>query len=393
MTLLDTLFAPGDLQDAITAGHVVRTEHPDLPLALFSYTRACQYSSAWTAVTTRCRGLIVDERTGAVVAWPFEKFFNTAEHNLGRPYAPPLPDEPFRVYDKVDGSLGIVFFFGGRWHAATRGAFSSREAQWAQRWLDAGDTTGLRPGTTYLAEIVFPGNRVVVDYRGRTDLVLLAAFGSDGAELDLDVAAGHWRGVGSVVRSWPAMELAELIANTEANRSADGSPLSGLDSEGYVLRFNSGMRAKAKLTEYVLMHRTVSGTTERTVWRHLGVAKFHALPAKAVARAVRCSESEVVRLAATASGPLEVLLAGVPDEFDAWVRDVVARLEAEFDETTEVIKEAFARQCHLVGDREAFATAARAYPPLIRSALFLLRDGADIGLHLWNGIQPRPADA
>ncbi len=131
----------------------------------------------------RCRGLVADDTTGRIVGLPLPKFFNLAEHATGSPYAPPLPDEPFEVYDKVDGSLAVVFHYAGRWHAASKGSFTSSQAVWAQRRLDAADTTGLAPGTTYLAEMLYPANRIVVNYGERRDLVLLAVFGPDGTEV------------------------------------------------------------------------------------------------------------------------------------------------------------------------------------------------------------------
>jgi RNA ligase len=387
LTHLADLFSTADLTRAVNDGHVVRNRHPHLPLVMLSYTRACQYAGAWTPLTTRCRGLVVDERTGTIVAWPFEKFFNVPEHALGRAYAPPLPDEPFRIYDKVDGSLGIIFHFGGRWHAASKGSFDSPQAQWAQQWLDARDTTGLRPGTTYLAEIVHPGNRIVVNYGDLSDLVLLGAFAADGSEIDLDEAGTQWTGVGSVVRTWPAMELADLLARTETNRGADGTALSGLAAEGYVLRFASGVRAKAKLAEYVQLHKVVTGASEVDIWRNLGAEKLAAHPVKHVAKALGCSVTDLIAMTSGVS-PLEALLGKVPDEIDAWVRTVTASLEQQADQLRQAIETAFAHHAHLAPDRPAFAGAVRDLDKDIRSGLFLLLDDRDPALHIWRAIRP-----
>lgn len=107
LTLAD-LIDPGLLAAEIGEGWITRKTHPTLPLSIYTYSRVCQYSRHWTPATLRCRGLIADDTTGAIVARPFDKFFNTAEHDLGYDYAPPLPDEPFEIYDKEDGSLGIL---------------------------------------------------------------------------------------------------------------------------------------------------------------------------------------------------------------------------------------------------------------------------------------------
>lgn len=48
--------------------------HPTLPLTVYNYTNSCQYTRAWTPVTTAARGLVVDD-AGNVIARPWAKFF------------------------------------------------------------------------------------------------------------------------------------------------------------------------------------------------------------------------------------------------------------------------------------------------------------------------------
>ncbi|MFI5828784.1 RNA ligase [Streptomyces sp. NPDC051578] len=284
LTLHDLLPAQ-ELKAAIDAGHVTRKAHPELPLSIYTYTRTAQYERVWNQVTTRCRGLVADDTTSRIVALPLPKFFNVGEHESGQPYAPSLPDEPFEVYDKVDGSLAVVFHYAGTWRAASKGSFISEQATWAQRRLDGRDTARLVPGVTYLAEVLYPQNRIVVDYGDRRDLVLLAAFGRDGTEVPLAEAAGHWRGIGSVVTVWPAMPLAELLALTESSTLPGGAPATGTDAEGFVLRFASGVRAKAKIAEYVRLHKVLTGVTERDIWRGHGIQRFAGCPPSSWRRA------------------------------------------------------------------------------------------------------------
>ncbi|MEU4067258.1 RNA ligase [Streptomyces wedmorensis] len=389
LTLHD-LMPSDELTDALEEGHITRKRHPELPLSIYTYTRACQYAQHWNLATTRCRGLVADDATGRIVALPLPKFFNLSEHATGRPYAPPLPDEPFEVYDKVDGSLGVIFHYEDRWHAASKGSFTSAQAGWAQRHLDAADTSGLVPGVTYLAEILHPHNRIVVNYGDRRDLVLLAAFDRDGTEIALAEAAAAWRPVGSVVRTWPAMSVAELTALTESNTLPGGVPATGTDAEGFVLRFASGLRAKAKLTEYVRLHKVLTGVTERDIWRGHGIQRFAAVPAARLANGIGCAVADVE---ASGGKPLDALLEQVPDEFDAWVREVVARLEEEADRRERAVDEAYTRLAHLAGDRGAFARAAAGVPDRgLRAALFLRLDGRPTDLLVWRQIRPDATD-
>ncbi len=69
------------------------------------------------------------------VSRPLPKFFHYAEHGQ-MAYAPPLPPEPFRIYDKVDGTLGIKFAYGETWQVASKGSFVPGQARWAQRRVD-----------------------------------------------------------------------------------------------------------------------------------------------------------------------------------------------------------------------------------------------------------------
>lgn len=388
LTLHDLLPAQA-LADSIDAGYVTRKSHPELPLSIYTYTRTAQYERVWNEVTTRCRGLVADDTTGAIVALPLPKFFNVGEHESGQPYAPALPDEPFEVYDKVDGSLAVVFHYAGRWRVASR-SFISAQATWAQRRLDGRDTAALRPGTTYLAEILYPQNRIVVDYGERRDLVLLAAFGPDGTEVPLAEAASHWEGIGSVVTVWPAMPIGELMALAESNTLPGGTTATGTQAEGFVLRFASGVRAKAKLSEYVRLHRVLTKVTERDIWRAHGIQRFAGLPAKQLAQGLG---STVAEIEASGGKPLDALLDQVPDEFDTWVREVIDRIESEAALRERAIDEAYAGLVHLAADRGAFARAVKALPDReVRAAMFLRLDGRSTELAVWRNVRPETSD-
>ncbi|WP_405435976.1 T4 RnlA family RNA ligase [Streptomyces avidinii] len=389
LTLHDLLPAQA-LADSIDAGYVTRKSHPELPLSIYTYTRTAQYERVWNEVTTRCRGLVADDTTGAIVALPLPKFFNVGEHESGQPYAPALPDEPFEVYDKVDGSLAVVFHYAGRWRVASKGSFISAQATWAQRRLDGRDTAALRPGTTYLAEILYPQNRIVVDYGERRDLVLLAAFGPDGTEVPLAEAASHWEGIGSVVTVWPAMPIGELMALAESNTLPGGTTATGTQAEGFVLRFASGVRAKAKLSEYVRLHRVLTKVTERDIWRAHGIQRFAGLPAKQLAQGLG---STVAEIEASGGKPLDALLDQVPDEFDTWVREVIDRIESEAALRERAIDEAYAGLVHLAADRGAFARAVKALPDReVRAAMFLRLDGRSTELAVWRNVRPETSD-
>jgi RNA ligase len=393
--LLAEYLDPDELARELAADHVTRRTHPTLPLSIYTYGRSCQYENHWTPVTIRTRGLVVDDSTGRIAAFCLPKFFNHGQHGKGFEFAPPLPDGPFEVYDKMDGSLGIVFWHSGAWRAASKGSFISEQAEWAQRWIDAADTAELDPDVTYLAEIVYPENRIVVNYGDRRDLVLLAAYRADGSELPLAEAAKAWAGVGSVVRTFDwADTFGVLAALGDSSAHLDGAEASGTDAEGWVIRFADGVRAKIKISAYVRLHKTLTGVGPRDIWRALGVQLHPHATAKQISQAVGLQLNEVEGLRRTPGGPLAPLLDNVPDEFDAWVRSVCDDLTARAAELAGRIEAAHREITHLAADRGGYARAAkeRAAEPVVRAGMFLLLDGRPLDLHVWRALKPEGSD-
>lgn len=286
---LGSLIHPVALKRELEAGYVRRQDHLTLPLAILNYTHRCQYDRAWNEVTRQCRGLIYDTRTGELVARPWPKFHNYGEHD-----AETLDLEaPVVVTDKLDGSLGILYRRGDASHAvATRGSFSSEQALhateiWAERYSSEFYPD---PDLTYLFEIVYPGNRVVVDYGDLDDLVLLGAVETE-TGICIDPREIDWPGLR--VPTLSALTLAEAL---EIPPRAN--------CEGVVVRFTEDdTMVKLKQEDYVELHRIVTGLNDRSVWEHLGQG-----------------------------GTVEELCERLPDEFHDWVKGVAAELNRVADE-------------------------------------------------------------
>lgn len=91
------------LPQLVTDKLVSRRFHPTLPLEIYNYTPAVMGLgiNEWSEALQDCRGLILD-RDGNVVGRPFRKFWNY-EQVLDK-----IPsDEPFEVWEKLDGSLDL----------------------------------------------------------------------------------------------------------------------------------------------------------------------------------------------------------------------------------------------------------------------------------------------
>ena len=101
-------------------GLVYKQVHPTLPLTIWNYNEKVQYEGKWDEITIQTRGLVTDNE-GNVVARPFKKFFNIEENKH-------TPTEEFDVFEKMDGSLGILFNYNGEWVMSTRGSFTSEQS-------------------------------------------------------------------------------------------------------------------------------------------------------------------------------------------------------------------------------------------------------------------------
>ena len=115
------------LDHLVDEGYITRRKHPSEDLFILNYTPKTQYEGFWNDVTLSCRGLIVDS-AGTIRARCFRKFFNYEEvfHEVSTRTSSSMH---FKVYDKVDGSLGILYWVGDEPFIATRGSFESEQAK------------------------------------------------------------------------------------------------------------------------------------------------------------------------------------------------------------------------------------------------------------------------
>jgi RNA ligase len=337
------------LDSLANEGWLRRARHPDADLYLYNYTERCQFERHWTPETLACRGLIVDH-DGQVVARPFGKFFN-----LGEPGAPEPPaGEPFEVTPKVDGSLGIAYRLDGEWRLATRGSFTSEQAQvgtamLADYDLDAPDEA------TPLFEIVYPENRIVVDYGETRELVLLAS---------IDKETGRDR---DLLPYWTGQQVDPLGLDTIRPEALH--KLSTPNAEGYVVRYlHSHLRFKVKFEEYVRLHRIVTGVNRRHVWD-----------------ALRAGQDPLAELD------------GIPDEVYAWVQDAAIDLRVQHDVAERRLRIIFTLR-PATSDR---GDTARYFQRAIRDrasegielplpALFQMLDGKPYDETIWRSIRPGP---
>jgi RNA ligase len=238
-------------------------------LTIFKYTQDTHIKDLWNDVNRKARGIIF-RTDGTIVARPFEKFFNLNERPETTPHYIDW-NQGVEIYEKVDGSCGAGYRQDGKWKLATPGSMESEQAIEGTRILNeviytpgSDDLDPLywksnRYNLSYLPvdctpvfEIIYPENRVVVDYKGARELVLLAIFEHNGEEW-------HPRRVD---------QIAELCGFRRPKRydiDLRGDIPFDENSEGYVARFENGLRVKVKSPTYLRIHRLLDHLSPKGV--------------------------------------------------------------------------------------------------------------------------------
>jgi RNA ligase len=322
------------LQNMVADKLVSVQKHPECDLFIYNYTPKVQYDKLWNEITLNTRGLILNANLD-IVARPFGKFFNIEEHEIYE-----LPKLPFDVYEKLDGSLGILYWLNNKPFIATRGSFTSDQSIHATRILynKYKRTFGLLDRScTYLFEIIYPENRIVVDYGKMDDLILLTV---------IDNFTGRER-----------IEDVGFPIVKKFNGINDINHLRGLEEdnkEGFVIRFENGFRVKLKFQEYVRLHRIITGVSNVAIWEYLSQGKS-----------------------------LEELLDRVPDEFYDWVKHTQKELDIEFNG---ILNECMLSFKEFDTRKE---TALYFKTKKYQSVLFSMLDGRTPNKIIWKMIRPK----
>lgn len=342
------------IQKYIDDGLIEANRHPIFPLTIYNYTRQCQYDKKWDEVTLQCRGLIMDD-AGVIIARGFNKFFNFEElENLDEI---PLTDQYVYVQEKMDGSLGILFYYADEWHMATRGSFQSVQAIRGMEIVKKKyDLTKFHPTISYICEIIYPENRIVIDYNEERVVFLSAVI--NGGELNWATANALFHSSGILLEDIVKTEMVGITPNlmTEYKR------LNEENKEGFVFRFYpSNFRLKVKFEEYIRLHRILTMVSNLDIWQ-----------------ALRDHNS------------LETILIDVPDEFDTWVRDWENAIKFAY-----VMKEIDARtiyakylKANMHNKKDSADWIFKNCPKEYQGIVFAIINGKDYSDSIWRMIRP-----
>lgn len=335
-----------ELDQLIADNYVMKQKHPMYDLWIYNYTQKTQYGRYWNDTTLKCRGLVLDI-DGNVIAKSFDKFFNLEELNLSE-----IPKEPIEVFEKMDGSLILIFYYNSEWIFASKGSFTSEQAAKAKELFEKEKdhlefkitSDFANKNHIYICEVIYPSNRIVCDYGDDEKLVLLAVLDKSKQFQERfhieNIASANVCGF-ELVKKYDYNQFNSIKYLIEDNR------------EGFVIRFKNGFRMKVKGDEYVRLHRIVTHVSSKVVWEYL-----------------------------KDNLPFDELLDRVPDEFYNWVKDTLDDLKLRyvniyFDSNKiygEIIKTIPIRDT--INHRKAFSDQAMGYKNMF-GLLFAIYDGKE----------------
>jgi RNA ligase len=354
-------------------GLVGKQDHPVLPLRIYNYTNAAQFEPHWGDGTIDyCRGLIVHRDTTDVIARPFKKFHNLNTTSIPETMEENLPFVEPSITKKIDGSLGIYYTYDGFEGIATRGSFTSPQAQWATAWYNKKKAFAVQEGVkikwlegyTPLFEIVYAENRIVVNYDFEELVLLALVHNESGVELP-------WSRLKNLARS----ESFRLTERVEGIAVHDLKNDNIENEEGYVISYpqigKDPLKVKVKMADYVRLHRVVTGMNPRSVWEMLKAGKD-----------MREFES------------------GYPAPFIDWLTKWRVNLETAYTRLWTNAVNSYKNKTTLfpiegisLSERKRlraeFARYVMIQPKELHNLLFMIYDGKIINDAVWDSIEPR----
>lgn len=362
------------LDEYVRLGKLKVNNHPTLPLFIYKYTPETEFKKDWDNITKMCRGLVIDD-VGNIIARPFEKFFNIEDVGMEN-----IPKLPYRIFEKLDGSLIEVFRYKGEVIIATMGSFQSDQvnsvkALWFNdcigtlnednnrkiwRELHNNLSEHIKEGFTYLFEFVSPFNQIVVKY-DKPELILLDVLVTDSSDgFGSNLASFLFR-ANTSIQKCPEIYFKDINEIIEDKKRSDFA-----NKEGFVIKFSNGYRIKVKYDEYFRLHKIVSNIKERYVWEYLKDGKT-----------------------------ILDFIQNVPDEFMQQIAEWEQSLQASFKAIEEEVGIIYHNHIETLKEgqpRKFYAQEIIKHPKKFHTILFNMFDGFNYDKFIWKLIEPKGSD-
>jgi len=362
-------------------GLIFKQKHPTEELYIYNYTKWCMIRAVWNDTTIKCRGLILDKDYN-LIARPFQKFYvydwdivkEDLEKRIGMKY---------RTFNKLDGSIGILYFLNGKPYITSRGSFDSDFARIANDLLYtkyADSISKFNPNYTYIFELILPSiQSIVVKYSKDDELHLLGILDTQNFDKEIFLYSDHSNELGF-------KQSEEFIFNEENNNSYyssrqdifnsvryenvykgintfhDLQKLNWKNCEGFVIVFEDGFRVKIKFNDYMALHSNLFHISTKSIWNILKNKNLN----------------------------FEEIISGYPDEWYDWCISYASELKDNYKVIDTYYKEKYVSVLkHNPQLAKAFAEAIKNEKNNDKGFLFSIFQNKDYSEEIWNKIQPK----
>jgi len=334
-----------ELNKNIEDGYIRVQTNDANDLFIYNYTNQTQYEQMWNDMTIMCRGLILDKEYN-IIARSFNKFFNYEELINTNLFVPELD---YEVTDKIDGSMILIFYWKGYWHTATRGSFNSDQAKKAESILyekEIHNVFKMDPSKSYIFEIIFKENKIIVSYGDKEELVLLTIIDPE---------------TGNDCPDDRNLTFNRPVVYYECDYKTIRDKLDGTNAEGFVIRFSNGFRMKIKYAEYCRLHKLLTGINERRIWEIL-----------------------------SNNDSIDKIIDNVPDEFYTWVQNTIQELKKKYERIDLFCNGILWNLTDWYSaTRKEKAQYIMKYYKDYSSIIFKMMDGQDYEKLIWKTIKPK----
>ena len=227
--------------------HICFEKHPEKELFIFGYYNGgIDKPNVWNELTKMCRGLIVDNE-GNIIERPFEKFWTFRQYMsedtllLSENRIQKLPNIPFKIYEKVDGSMATLYWIDDEPFLATQRSFSSPKAKKATEILHkkySHTFDKFNKEYTYIFEAIYPETSIFIDYGNQEELYLIGI---------IEKKTGNAIPVTDI--GFPiCKDLTEQYGHIKNYDDLSNLNISNL--EGFVIHYENDLRIKIKFPWY-----------------------------------------------------------------------------------------------------------------------------------------------
>jgi hypothetical protein len=242
------------LEKLVQTYHINAIPHREYPnLICFKYSM--MDSPMGQIVVRQSRGIILDrDKDWEIVSYPYDKFFNYGEGK-----AATIDWCSARVYEKLDGSLMILYFYDDKWLVSSSGMADGGGEIWNcelnfaelfwQVWREFDYQLPTDTEHCYMFELMTKYNQII-SIPDRDRLVLHGARNIKSlAESDPQIWADKY--------GWELVTSYPFTSDTEVKAAANS--LNPIETEGYIVCDRNFNRVKIKSPQYVAINHLMGG--------------------------------------------------------------------------------------------------------------------------------------